>query len=157
MKSRFVVVVLLILGLAIPATMLAQQNSKAEKEIRAVIAQLSQANLKTPADAIPIQEKYLADDFVRIPPNGAVFTKSDLLNANRTTKSRLEAQDLSDIKIRIYGNTAVATGILNSKGQSPLGYGGEQQSRWTRIFVKHGGIWQCVLYQNTKIAEPAKQ
>ena len=153
MKPRFVIVMLLVMALAAPASMLAQQNSKAEKEIRAVIAQLSQANLKTPADAIPIQEKYLADDFVRIPPNGAVFTKSDVVNANRAAKSGLEAQDLSDIKIRIYGNTAVATGILNSKGRSPLGYGAVQQSRWTRVFVKRGGNWQCVLYQNTPIKQ----
>ncbi len=152
MKPRFVIAMLLVLALAVPASMLAQQGSKGEEEVRAAIAQLNQANLKTGADAIPIQEKYLADDFVRIPPNGAVFTKTDLLNANRTTKSRLEAQDLSDIKMRIYGNTAVATGILSSKGQSPLGYGGELRSRWTRVFVKHGGIWQCVLYQNTQIA-----
>ena len=147
------IVTLAILALTVPVQMLAQQNNKAEKEIRAVIAQLSQANIKAGADAVVIFEKYLADDFVRIPPNGAVFTKSDVVNANRTAKSGLEAQDLSDIKIRIYGNTAVATGILNSKGRSPLGYGAVQQSRWTRVFVKRGGNWQCVLYQNTTIKQ----
>jgi ketosteroid isomerase-like protein len=152
MKSRIALVMLLVLALAVPAAMLAQQ-SKAEKEVRAVITQLNQANIKAGADAVEIFEKYLADDFVRIPPNGAVFTKSDVVNANRTAKSGLEAQDVSDIKIRIYGNTAVATGILNSKGLSPLGYGGVLQSRWTRVFVKHGGIWQCVLYQNTPIKQ----
>jgi hypothetical protein len=29
------------------------------------------------------------------------------------------------------------------------------KNRFTRVFVKRGGTWQCVLYQNTPIAEPA--
>ena len=153
MKRSVAIVTFVILALAVPASMLAQQNSKAEKEVRAVVDEINQANRTGGAEGAAVFEKYLADDFVRIPPNGAVFTKSDVVNANRTAKSGLEAQDLSDIKIRIYGNTAVVTGILNSKGQSPLGYGAVQQSRWTRVFVKRGGNWQCVLYQNTPIKQ----
>jgi hypothetical protein len=51
MKTRFVIVLLMILALTVPASMVAQQNSKAEKEIRAVMAELEQANLKGGAEA----------------------------------------------------------------------------------------------------------
>jgi hypothetical protein len=56
MKPRFAIAMLLVLALAIPATMLAQQ-SKAEKEVRAVIDELTQANLKGDAEAAAIFDK----------------------------------------------------------------------------------------------------
>ena len=32
-----------------------------------------------------------------------------------------------------------------------LGAETANQFRWTRVFVKRGGVWQCVLYQTTRI------
>jgi ABC-type sugar transport system substrate-binding protein len=79
MKPRLVIVMLLVLALAVPASMLAQQNSKAEKEVQAVVDKLQQANLKGGDEAIAVFYKYYTDDFVRIMPSGATFTKADLL------------------------------------------------------------------------------
>jgi ketosteroid isomerase-like protein len=152
MKPRFAIAMLLVLALAIPATMLAQQ-SKAEKEVRAVIDELTQANLKGDAEAAAIFDKYLGDDFVRIPPSGAIYTKADMLDGWRTGKIKVDSLDLSDIKIHMYGNTAVATAISRAKS-TVLGETMSGPTRYTRVFVKRGGIWQCVLYQNTIIAPP---
>jgi ketosteroid isomerase-like protein len=138
--------------------MVAQQNSKAEKEIRAAMDQLKHANLKGGAEGATIFDKYYADDYARIAPNGAIYNKAETIDANRTGSQHVEAQDLSDVKVHIYGNTAVVTGILNSKSAGPMSGGKNlepRQSRFTRVFVKRGGIWQCVLYQSTSIAKPA--
>ena len=151
MKPRFVIVVFLILALAAPATMLAQ-GSKAEQELRATLEEFRQIDLKGGAEAVAFAEKYLADDYMRIAPDGRVFTKAEALDGIRTGKTRYQSVELSEIKTRVYGRTAVATGITRAKGMTmgvPTGPG----SRFTRVFVKRGGIWQTVLYQTTRIAQ----
>ena len=154
MKPRFfVIVMLLVFALAVPAAMLAQ-GSKAEQGVQASLAQLRQANLKGGAEAVAILDKYLANDYVRVPFSGAVYTKPDILDAFRTGKQQAEALDLSEVKISVYGNTAVVTGVLNAKSAGPLDGSNtleSRQSRLARVFVKRGGIWQCVLYQSTLI------
>jgi hypothetical protein len=152
MKPRFLIAVLLVIALIVPAWMLAQQNSKAEKEIRAVLDELREANLKGGAEGAAILDKYLADDVVRIPPNGALYTKAELLDGFRTGKIKVEAQDNSDIKIHIYGNTAVVSGLAKRKS-SFMGSEITGQDRWTRVFVKRNGVWKNVLYQQTKTAQ----
>ena len=67
MKPRFVIIMLLVLALAVPASMLAQQNSKDEQQIRALIEESRQANLKGGAEAIAFFQKSLPDDYVESP------------------------------------------------------------------------------------------
>jgi hypothetical protein len=155
MKPRFVIIVLLALSLAVPALMVAQ-GSKAEQEVRAVLAQSEQANLKGGAEAAATFEKILADDLTRIPPSGIALTKADIVNGFRTGKIKVESLENSDIKIRIYRRTAIATGVSTRK-ETFLGAGVTGSSRWTRVLVKRGGAWQIVLSQNTNIANSAKQ
>ena len=88
MKPRFVIVMLLVLALAVPASMLAQQ-SKAEKEIRGVIDELNQANLKSGAEAALVFDKYYANEYQRIFSNGAVYTKAAVLDGYRLERPRL--------------------------------------------------------------------
>ena len=156
MKLRFVIVTLVTLALAVPVSMLAQQNSKAETEIRAVIAQSDQANLKGGAEAVAIDDKILTDDYTRIPPNGAALTKADILNGFKAGQTKYDSLQHSDVKVRIYGHTAVVTGVATEKGIR-LGASFSGKTRWTRVFVKQGGDWKIVLFQSTTLAEPAKQ
>jgi len=152
MKRGLAIVALVILALAVPVSTLAQQSSKAEKEVRAIIDELTAANLKGGPEVVPIFDKYLADDFVRIPPSGATYTKADMLDGWKTGKIKVQSAELSDLKIRVYGNTAVVTAISTTKS-NVLGEAMSGQSRYTRVLVKRGGTWECVLYQNTTIAK----
>jgi hypothetical protein len=155
MKPRLVIVMLLVLALAVPASMPAQ-GSKAEQEVRTVMAELEQSNLKGGAEAASRLEKLLADDFIRIPPNGTALTKADVLDGWRTGKIKVASLVVSDIKVRIYGHTAIVTGIETSKA-AMMGANYLGKTRLTRIFVKRASKWECVLFQSTTIAEPAKQ
>ena len=58
MKPRIVIATLLVVVLTIPASMLAQ-GSKAEQEVRAVLAEMQQALLKSGAEAAATLDKYL--------------------------------------------------------------------------------------------------
>jgi hypothetical protein len=156
MKSRFVVVTLLVLALAVPALMLAQQNSKAEKEVRAIVEEIRQVNLKGGPEAVALLDKYNADDVVRIPGTGQLNSKADVLNGFKTGTLKLEALEYSDIKIRMYGKWAIVTGIENGKG-TYLGTPWAGAYRFSRVFVKRDGIWKTVLYQDTEVPKAAKQ
>jgi len=83
MKRSLAIVTLVILALSVPVQMLAQQ-SKAEKEVLAVVDEINQANRTGGAEGAAALEKYLADGLVRVPVNGALLTKDDILNGYRT-------------------------------------------------------------------------
>ena len=151
MKRRFMVAMLLVLALAVPTSIVAQ-GSKAEKEVRATFDEIQKANQMRGAEAAVFVDKYLADDYTRVSPDGLVFTKAQSLDNMRTGKTQYEWVETSDVKIRVYGRTAVVTGITRAKGVTagvPTGPG----SRFTRVFVKRNGVWQTVQYQTTRIAQ----
>jgi hypothetical protein len=151
MKRSLAIVTLVILALSVPVQMLAQQ-SKAKKEVLAVVDEINQANRTGGAEGAAALEKYLADGLVRVPVNGALLTKDDILNGYRTGIIKFESVDISDIKVQMYGNTAVVTGVDKRSGMM-LGADVSGMARWTRVFVKHGGAWKMVAYQQTKVAQ----
>jgi ketosteroid isomerase-like protein len=152
MKPRFVIIVLLVIGLAIPSLMLAQQ-SKAEKEVLAVMDEAQKAVLKGGVEAATFFDKYNADDFTLIGPNGAVQTKAQNLEGWRSGKTGYQKMDFSDLKVRIYGNTAVVTGTVKFLGEQAGVKYTDNQYRFTRVFLRQDGIWKHVLIQNTRITQ----
>jgi hypothetical protein len=156
MKPRIVIAVFLVLALAVPASMLAQQQSKAEKEIRAVLEEIRTNLIKSGADMVRTAEKYYPDDMVRIPGYGTLYTNADMIAGFKKGETTVESLDYSDIKVRVYGKWAVVTGIESGKGKH-LGTPWTGAFRFSRVFVKRNGIWKNVLYQDTEVPKPAKQ
>jgi hypothetical protein len=152
MKRSLALVTLVVLALAAPASILAQQNSKAEKEVRAVLEELRTAAMKGSAEGIRANEKYDADNFVRIPGDGRIFTKAEFLEGFKTRNVTVESLDYSDVKIRIDGKMAVLTAIETGKGVQ-MGKPWTGTFRFTRVFVKRDGIWKVVLYQDTPLKQ----
>ena len=153
MKPRFVIITLVIFALAVPTLMLAQQNSKAEKEISAQIEEIRQMALKSgEAEAAAFYDKYNADDVVRISPDGTLNTKAQILDGLRSGNLKVELFDFSDVKILIHGKTAVVTGIESGKG-TYLGTPWTGAFRWSRVLEKRNGIWKGVLYQSTPLKQ----
>jgi hypothetical protein len=153
MKRSLGIVTLVILALTVPASMLAQQNSKAVKEIRAAIEEIKQVNLKGGPEAVAFFEKHLADDLVRIPSNGALLNKADLLNGFKAGGIKVEKADWTVDQIRVYGKWAMVTG----RDTSTWTLNGETLSgtnRWSRVLVKQDGIWKSVLFQSTRMPQP---
>jgi len=158
MKRHLAIVTLVILALAVPVSMLAQQNIKAEKEISTILEELRQMPLKGGDYAIQTTEKYYTDDMARIPGYGAIYTKADMIEGFKKGQTKAESFEFSDVKIRIHGNIAVVTGIESGRGHS-----GPSVTPWTgafrfsRVFFKRDGVWKCVLYQDTELPKSAKQ
>ncbi|MDB5301166.1 MAG: hypothetical protein JWO87_2829 [Phycisphaerales bacterium] len=94
----------------------------------------------------------LADDFVLVASIGQTFDKPTILAAVKDGKLKIEAMPTEDVKVRIYGTTAVVTGQAKLKGTFE-GSDISETHRFTNVLVKHDGHWQCVNSQLTRIAE----
>jgi len=93
-------------------------------------------------------QKTLADDYVAITPLGQVTTKQDSVSARKSGQLRYDMVDVTDMVVRIYGDTAVVTARADVKGRQ-LGEDFSGPYRYTRVWVRRGGHWQAVSYQAT--------
>src|SRR5262249_23265391 len=98
-------------------------------------------------------EKGTADDYTFANVDGQVMDKTHLLNALKTADINQRSEQVYDMKVRVYGNTAVITGNSNRKG-TVGGKDASGQITFTRVLVKKGGTWQTVALQQTRISNP---
>jgi ketosteroid isomerase-like protein len=73
------------------------------------------------------------------------------VNALKNGEVKFESIDASDMKVRMYGNAAVATYTVQVKGTN----NGQDMSgnfRLTRVFVKRNGKWQEVAFAQTRVS-----
>jgi len=97
--------------------------------------------------------KQTSDDYTFINVYGRMSDKSQMVDAFKNGQSKLASDELSDMKVRLYGNTAVITGKADVKGT----LGGKDitgQMMFTRVYVKKGGHWQSVAFQQTLVSNP---
>ena len=91
-----------------------------------------------------------ADDATVTGPDGAVLTKAQLLADVKSGALTIESTEISDLKVRVFGETAVVSYATTDKGK----YKDRDISgryRWTDVFVRRGGKWQIVAGQGTPI------
>lgn len=93
-------------------------------------------------------QRMLADDYVAIGPLGQVTTKKEAISARRSGQLRYDNIDVSDMVVRLYGDTAVVTARADVKGHQ-LGEDFSGPYRYTRVWVRRSGRWQAVSYQAT--------
>ena len=91
-----------------------------------------------------------SEDAVFTGPDGGVQTKAQLLGDLKSGALGIGSSEISDMKVRVFGESAVVTYTTTDKGK----YKGRDISgryRWTDTFVRRGGKWQIVAGQGTPI------
>jgi len=125
------------------------QGGNAEQQIKTLGEQLNAANLKGDTSFL---EKVLADDYTGVRGDGSVLTKAQEIEKYKFGAIKYETNDVQDLKIRVYGHTAVSTSLSSSKnirdGQQHIG-----TTRSIRVWVKQKGTWKCVAYQTTRVSQ----
>ncbi len=99
----------------------------------------------------------LSDDFVGIDGRGVVSDKAAELEEAKppppgTAVPILVGEELSDIRVRSYGDTAVLTAINTARFSSRRGDSTVRYRR-TTVWVRSGDRWQCVSFHGSRILE----
>jgi ketosteroid isomerase-like protein len=120
-------------------------DEAAIREIVDMERQAKEASLHRDAD---FSQKTLAEDYVAITPLGQVTTKQDTLSARKSGQLRYDTINVTNMVVRVYGDTAVVTARADVKGHQ-LGEDFSGPYRYTRVWVRRSGRWQTVSYQAT--------
>ena len=141
---------MIVLAFTVAASALALgQGGNVEQSIKAMTEQLNQAALK---GDFATYDKLLSDDYTSISIHGTPSTKADIVENYKSGKTKFEAIDVLDMKVRVYGDTALVNSTANVKGHSgATDLSG--QYRIVRVWVKRKGQWQTVSFQATRVAQ----
>ena len=135
---KFLLVTSLLIAAATPA--LAQATAKPEPNNSA-----EQTVLKLTQEWLDAEDRVdratlnriIADDFLGTGPMGTAVTKTDVIPQEGSGGHGLAITGL-DIKVRVFGDTAIATGRGVPKVQN------RPELRFTVVFVKRSDRWQMV-------------
>ena len=141
MQRTMLIIALLTAG-ASPA--ITQTPAKTEENITA-----EQAVLKVTQEWLAADERQdraalnsiIADDFLGTGPRGTIVSKRDILPREATSS---ESHGLSissqDVKVRVFGETAIVTG----RGVPKIQQEERPELRFTIVFVHRANSWQMV-------------
>jgi len=150
-NSRQLLVLALVFAVIVPAYASRPQattGARDEELVREILDLERQAKEAALRRDAAFSEKTLAEDYVAISPLGQVINKADTIAARKTSQLRYESIDISEMVVRLYGNTAVVTARADVKGRE-LGEEFSGPYRFTRIWVRRNGRWVTVSYQAT--------
>ena len=98
-------------------------------------------------------EKNLADDFTEISFMGGKLTnKRQTIDGFKQDKTAFDSMDISDVSIRVDGNSAIVTGVGHAKGKMGDGKPFDFRARFTDTYVRRDGRWQAWHAQMTQLA-----
>ena len=136
----------ILLSLLAASPVLAQAATP-EQEIRTMEKLWNESRVRADVAAL---DKLLADGWTVTHGDGTINTKAEYL-ADLKSGDRKFFADVKqdDFTVRIYGDTAVAAGLSDSKVE----YKGKPSGgalRFTRVYVKRNGRWQMIVSHATR-------
>jgi len=124
-------------------------SSSVEEELMGVADAWDRAMVANDPEAIGL---YMADDWTIIGPDGSVGDKATFLEMVRSGNLTHDVMESHDLKVRVWGDTAVVIGRGVSGGQYQ-GQSFHSVERTSCVFVRQQGRWRCVLTHLSQIAE----
>jgi ketosteroid isomerase-like protein len=109
----------------------------------------NQAHVNGDADAL---DKLWADDLEVDVPRMAVMSKTGALGFARSGRMKFLHYVTSDLRIRVYGDTAVVSGRM----QRTRTINGKEVSddwRFTKVYIKGTGQWRVVSFHASEAAQ----
>src|SRR6266487_581707 len=122
-----------------------KKRKEMEEEVLKVEEGFADAIAKNDLESI---ERFVTDDWIIINADGGIIEKERFLEVIKSGALTHEMMQSDDIRVRVYGDSAVVSALTRSKGKFM-----EQEftthERSTDVFVRHDGQWRCVLTQLT--------
>ena len=99
-------------------------------------------------------QKILAEDMVGVDPEGGTYGKAKMIADTREAPKYFLSNHLNEVKVRFYGDAAVAQGSESWVRRT----GSPHRGRfvWTDTWIRRDGKWQIVAAEDLTVAEPEK-
>ena len=140
--KRLLFITLLTIVSSAPA--LAQ--SKAEREVLKLNKEYEEGIARRDAS---VHERLFAADYTYTPGNGNFMDRVEHMNFTKNGGVVVKSLRSEDVRARLYGDTAVVTGLWISVDSRPGQEFVERKIRYILVFVRRGGRWQIVAEQRT--------
>ena len=138
----------LLAGLTTPLA--AQEGADTATTIRKLEEKWTESYKKRQIDNL---SSLLAEDFVITVEDGNTYSKSGYITHTADSSVQVDVAELSDLKVRMHGTTAVVTGAYHERGRSN-GKPYEYRDRLTDVWMKFGNKWQVI---SSHYSVPLKQ
>ena len=124
-----------------------------ETNVERDIKRLEEARNQAVLDGdVATLDRMTSDDYTFITLRGELRTKSDILKGFASGSFHYDSRQVSDLKVRVYRDSAIVTGRSVQKGiENGKDYSGDY--RFTRVYVKENGHWSTVALQTTLIQQ----
>jgi uncharacterized protein (TIGR02246 family) len=143
--KRPILIALLSIVSAAPA--LAQ--SKAEREVLKLNKEYQEAIARRDAS---VHERLFAADYTYTPGNGNIMGREEHMSFTKSAAVEVKSLRSEDLRVRIYGATAVVTGMWVSVDRRAGREFAERRNRYLLVYVRRAGRWQIVAEQRTGVA-----
>ncbi len=88
-------------------------------------------------------DSLLADDFIITVEDGTTFSKAGYIAHNGDSTVHVKKSEMSDLRVRMHGSTAVITGAYYEKGTTK-GKPYEYRDRFTDVWMGINSRWQVI-------------
>ena len=124
-------------------------KSAAEEELLKVEKEFAETIVNNDLEGLG---RVVADDWIVIDPNGEIVDRARFFEVIKSGSLTHEIMESEDLRVRVYGDSAVVTAITSTKGKF-MGQEFSTRERATDVFIKRDRRWQCVLTHLTKFAK----
>ncbi len=121
----------------------ADASPEAERELRTANEEYDAAIMRADVAAL---ERIFAEEFIYTNPQCEVLNKQQQIAVLSSGDLKLEDAKSDDVRVRIYGETAVMTGHFTARA-SRDGKPMKIDERYTAVWVRRDGRWQLVAEQ----------
>jgi ketosteroid isomerase-like protein len=116
-----------------------------EQELLKVEKEFTDGIVKNDPEAIG---RVVTDDWIIINADGGIIDRERFLEVISSGALTHEMMQSDDVRVRVYGDSAVVTALTRTKGKF-MGHEFSTQERSTDVFVRLDEEWRCVLTQLT--------
>lgn len=103
---------------------------------------------------VSVLDSLLAPNFICHYGNGHILTKYEEMDRFVNGQVDYSSVLVYDLKLHLYDRIlGVITGAVRRKGRNDQGKSFEHDSRWTHIWLKKKGQWQCIVGHENTIPE----
>jgi ketosteroid isomerase-like protein len=121
-----------------------QAQSTTEEAVKKAEMQRFDAQVKKDFAAL---ETLLADDLIYVHSNGNIDNKTSYIQSIRDGKSQYDEIKSEEMRVRVYGKTAVITGVCVVK----MPTNPNLRLRYTDVYIKRKGNWQLASWQSLRM------